>query len=329
MKLTLPTVDVSQQGALPPLRSLVSARAPVPTLAVTRAQVFAQLYDWKDVAKEEEDPDLMKRYRSFNQANVPPLRAWTRGATMYGKAFDHFATLASRAFDAPAPTVDNCTGAWAAMLEERLASLGGKTDPAMIRLVLDLFELTNISEVRALPQIDALLTAPQDYRPMLHQASACAETNAPLRAYACAALANPSSLMTRLQGDPAFIEEELTQALHFGVALEVVTAAAVADPDVRTAVHWQITLIASRIYERITLHVQVTPTQRQYYKELEKSFKRQKFHSVETALREHQLVGVNGRTRLIQIAPTGRAPGRQCVRKGASTRPLAPFLSRP
>ena len=50
-------------------------------------------------------------------------------------------------------------------------------------------------------------------------------------------------------------------------------------------------------------HVQVTPTQRQYYKELEKAFKRQKFHSVETALREHQLVGV--KTQLFQIPRGG------------------------
>ena len=125
---------------------------------------------------------------------------------------------------------------------------------------------------------------------MLRRASECAETNAPLREYACAVLDDPG-LASRLQGDPAFVLDELSWALHFGVALEIITAASVASADFRSAVHWQMTLIASRIYDRIKIHVQVgRPRDRQYFKQLEVAFKKQKWHSVEAATRDLELI---------------------------------------
>ena len=65
--------------------------------------------------------------------------------------------------------------------------------------VLSLMELTNVSAVREL--MGDLLSDPFDFRPLLQQTSDCAEANAPLRAYACAALSD-TSLMTHLRGAP-------------------------------------------------------------------------------------------------------------------------------
>jgi len=252
----------------------------------TIPQVYSQMHDWRDVNKDEENPNLMKRYRTFNQANVPPLRSWFGGSDSYGKKFEHFKSLATRAYSPPAGV--NCTHAFSEMLEARLSALNGKTNPVMIQRTLDLFELTNISEVRDLPAIEALLTAPQDFRQMLHRASSCAETNAPLRAWACSALSDPS-LMTRLQGGTAFIEDELNWALHLGVTLETITAAAIDSTGFRAAVHWQMTLIANRVYERIKVHVEYNPEARQYFQEFEKTFRKQKFHSMESAERNHHI----------------------------------------
>ncbi|KAL1511546.1 hypothetical protein AB1Y20_006340 [Prymnesium parvum] len=265
------------------------------TFGFLAPQVFSFNYTWIDSPKQEEDPDLPRRYRSFNEANVPPLRAWTRGESSGEPPFTHFEELGSQAYSPPHG--NNCTAVWRGWLEDRVSSLNGLTDPAQVRLILDLFELTNISEVRALKQIDDLLREPQDFRPMLKQASDCAETNAPLQAYACQALSD-QTLQTRLQTpagyDDSFVEEELIMALHYGVVLETLTAAAVVDTSLREAVHWQMTLIASRVYERIKIHVQVIPTHRQYFEPLEVAFKKQKWHSIETAERQLDLLKLEG-----------------------------------
>ena len=68
-----------------------------------------------------------------------------------------------------------------------------------------------------------------------------------------------------------------------------------ADTSFRTAVHWQMTLIAARIYDRIKVHVELGgPQDRQYFKQMEVAFKKQKWHSVETATREHELIRLAG-----------------------------------
>ena len=91
---------------------------------------------------------MARRFRSFNHANVPPLRAWFNGEDAYGTPFSGFEALGRAAYTAPSPRV-NCTDAFRERLEARLHGVtGGTTDPARIKVVLDLLELTNISLVR-------------------------------------------------------------------------------------------------------------------------------------------------------------------------------------
>ena len=93
---------------------------------------YAQVGWWKDNVKDEEDPVLKRRYRSFNQANVPPLRSWYRGDASYGALFTNFDRLGSEAY-APRSGV-NCSAVWRESLEAQLAPLNGKTDPARMQV---------------------------------------------------------------------------------------------------------------------------------------------------------------------------------------------------
>ena len=147
-------------------------------LAFYGCQMFAQKRVWPDDPKEEEvthlhplvcslqhsvartrnpsaclplpqDPDLARRFRSFNHANVPPLREWFNGEGDHDTPFRGFEALGRAAYATPSPRV-NCTHAFREGLEARLEGVtGGKTDPGRIKIVLDLLELTNISLVRA------------------------------------------------------------------------------------------------------------------------------------------------------------------------------------
>lgn len=244
-------------------------------------QLYAQTAEWKDNAREEEDPDLVRRYRSFNEENVPPLRAWTGLPGLSDRDFSSFAGIGSAFFD-PAP-LPNCSAHWLDALLTRLAPLGGMTDPSLIKYVADMMELTNLSEVRA--ELGGLLHAPQEFVPLLNRSAHCAEQNVPLRAFACAALQD-ERLAPRLEGSDSFVLEELKLSLHFGIVLEKITAASVASAAFRSAVTWQMTLISNRIYERIKVHTTVTPTNRQYFKPLEVQFKKQKWQSIETPARD-------------------------------------------
>ena len=95
-------------------------------------QLYSQVGWWKDNVKDEEDPVLKRRYRSFNQANVPPLRSWYRGDTSYGASFNHFDRLGSEAY---APRVGtNCSAVLREALEAQLAPLNGQTDPARMQV---------------------------------------------------------------------------------------------------------------------------------------------------------------------------------------------------